>query len=350
MRAFETHPRVASILTVIHPDDEHRFREAAGPKARFVHGGADRQASVLSGLTALQVDPLDFVLIHDGARPFVSHATIDGVLAALEAEDAPDGAIAALPVSDTLKRGAMGRSTGTAPRDDLWRAQTPQGFAFPAILAAHREAAPGRATDDASVIEERGGQVVLVPDAPTNIKLTFPGDFAMAEALLAANEETRVGFGYDVHAFTDGDAVTIGGIVIAHSHSLAGHSDADVALHSITDALYGALGEGDIGRHFPPSDPHWRGADSRVFLRHAASLLAERGGRISSADVTIICEAPKIAPHADRMRDVVAECLGCEASRVSVKATTTEGLGFQGRREGIAAQAVCAVRLPTARP
>ena len=341
-RAFARYPGVDRVLAVIHREDEAAFAKAV-PDGPRVFGGADRQASVRLGLEALAEDAPDLVLIHDGARPLVTAATIDAVLTALE--DAP-GAIAALPVTDTLKRGADGASLGTHPRDGLWRAQTPQGFRFPAILTAHRTAPAGSATDDASLFEAAGLPVALVPGDPRNIKLTFPEDFRMAEALLSLATETRTGMGYDVHAFTDGDHVTLGGVRVPHARGLLGHSDADVAMHALTDALYGALCEGDIGRHFPPSDARWRGEPSITFLEHAGGLLAARGGRVLSADVTVICEAPKVAPHADAMRANLAEGLGCEASRVSVKATTTEGLGFEGRREGIAAQAVVTIALP----
>lgn len=341
-RAFTSHPGVDRVLTVIHAEDEAAFR-AAVPDGAHCRGGADRQASVRLGLEALAADPPSRVLIHDGARPLISAQTISDVLAALD--DAP-GALAALPVTDTLKRGADGMSLGTHPRDGLWRAQTPQGFAFDTILTAHRTAQAGSATDDASLLEAAGTPVALVTGDPANIKLTYPEDFRMAEALLDTRTETRTGLGYDVHAFTDGDHVTLGGVRVPHGRGLLGHSDADVAMHALTDALYGALCEGDIGRHFPPSDERWRGAPSITFLRHAADMLRARGGRVVSADVTVVCEAPKVSPHADAMRANLAAGLGCEVSRVSVKATTTEGLGFEGRREGIAAHAIISVALP----
>ena len=345
LRAFEAHPAVARVLCVIHPDDEAAFREAAGPHAAFCHGGADRQASVRLGLEALAADAPDGVLIHDAARPFVSAETIARVA---EAVSAGRAAIAALPASDTLKRaGGDGAVAATLPRDGVWRAQTPQGFPFAQILAAHRAAAPGSATDDASLLEARGEPVALIQDAPGNFKLTYPEDFVMAERMLGAPAfETRTGMGYDVHAFGPGDRVTLGGVAIPHTHALVGHSDADVVMHALADALYGAMAEGDIGRHFPPSEEKWRGAPSSVFLSHAAKLLAARGGRLVCADVTVVCEAPKITPHAPAMTAALAEAMGCEASRVSVKATTTERLGFTGRKEGIAVQAVCSVEVP----
>ena len=346
-RAFASHPAVGRTLFVIHPDDEAAFSRAV-PDGAFVHGGADRQASVRLGLEALADDAPDLVLIHDGARPLVTAQEIADVLAALSGAK---GAISALPVSDTLKRGSDGASIGTHPRDGLWRAATPQGFRFGTILAAHRTAAAGSATDDASLLEALGIPVALVPGDPRNIKLTYPGDLPMAEALISGGgpgprTETRTGLGYDVHAFEEGDHVVLGGVRIPHTHGLKGHSDADVAMHALTDALYGALCAGDIGRHFPPTEPRWRGEPSATFLRHAASLVAERGGRLVSADVTIICEAPKIAPHAAAMQATLADVLSCDEARVSLKATTTERLGFEGRREGIAAQAIVSVEVP----
>ena len=338
VRAFARHGRVDRVLCVIHPDDAARFAEAVDADA--VPGGATRQASVRAGLEALASDPSGppaLVLIPDGARPLVTSGEIDRVLDALSAHD---GAMAALPVTDTLTRGADGMAAGTADRVGLYRAQTPQGFRFEAILAAHR-AAPEGATDDAGLLP---GRVALVEGAAENIKLTYPQDFSMAERLLP--RETRTGLGLDVHALGPGDAVTLCGVRVPHSGGLVGHSDADVGMHALTDALYGALGEGDIGRHFPPSEARWRGADSSVFLAHAAGLLAERGGLLINADVTLACEAPKIAPHAAAMRARLAEILACAPERVSVKATTTERLGFTGREEGILAQAVCSVSLP----
>lgn len=356
LRAFLSHPEVASASCVIHPDDEAAFGAATAPlggEVAFVHGGADRQASVRLGIEALAGDPPDLVLIHDGARPLVSVSTISRVIDAL---DDHDGALAALPITDTLKReGAAGQppiAVATAAREGLWRAQTPQGFAYQRILALHRTAPVGSATDDASLFEAAGLPVVLTLGEARNIKLTYQEDFAMAEALLAATpHETRIGTGYDVHAFrqdegAEGTHVTLCGVEVPHERALSGHSDADVGMHALTDALYGAMAEGDIGRHFPPTEERWRGAASRVFLEHAAGLLRERGGRLINADVTIVCEAPKVTPHAPAMREALARALGCEVARVSIKATTTERLGFEGRREGIAAQAVCSVELP----
>jgi 2-C-methyl-D-erythritol 4-phosphate cytidylyltransferase/2-C-methyl-D-erythritol 2,4-cyclodiphosphate synthase len=352
LRAFLRHPAVETVSCVIHQEDEAAFEAAVAPLGRdvpFVHGGADRQASVRLGLEASAGDPPDLVLIHDGARPLVSEGLIDRVLEALGTHD---GALAALPVSDTLKRearvGATPLSAATAPREGLWRAQTPQGFRFRGILDAHEAAPAGTATDDASLLEEAGREVALVEGEASNIKLTYGPDFDLAEAILVAGtrREVRTGLGYDVHAFAEGGFVTLCGVRVPHSRGLKGHSDADVGMHALTDALYGAIAEGDIGRHFPPTEERWRGAESRVFLAHAAGLLREKGGRLVNADVTLICEAPKVSPHASAMREALAAAMGCDPGRVSVKATTTEGLGFEGRREGIAAQAVCTIELP----
>lgn len=347
---------IAAIQVVIHPDD-HGLYDAAvagcsAPLAGPVSGGTTRQASVLAGLEALAArGPVDLVLVHDAARPFVSGRTIGRVIAALGASPA---ALAALPVTDTLKRAdADGRVRDTIGRENLWRAQTPQGFRFDAILEAHRRAAAlGRMdfTDDAAVAEWAGLPVTVVEDGGRNVKITTAEDLQMAERLLAgANTgslEYRSGTGFDVHRFAAGDAVWLCGVAVPHSARLDGHSDADVGLHALTDAILGAIADGDIGQHFPPSDPQWKGAASRVFLADAARRVSERGGRIVSADVTLLCEAPKIAPHRDSMRAAIAAILGIDISRVAVKATTTEGLGFTGRREGIAAMASATVALP----
>jgi 2-C-methyl-D-erythritol 4-phosphate cytidylyltransferase/2-C-methyl-D-erythritol 2,4-cyclodiphosphate synthase len=299
---------------------------------------------VLRGLESLAATPPARVLIHDGARPFVAAAVIDRVLAALA--DSP-GAIAALPVVDTLKQAAGGRIAGTRDRTGLWGAQTPQGFRFAEILAAHRAAAGEELTDDAAVAERAGLAVTLVEGSRENMKVTSQDDLAVAERWLrGAQEETRVGQGFDVHAFGPGDHVTLCGIRVPHDAGLVGHSDADVGLHALTDAILGALGAGDIGSHFPPSDPQWRGADSGKFLVHARDLVAAQGGRLLHLDVTLICERPKIGPHRDAMVARIAGLLDLPAGRVSVKATTTEKLGFTGRGEGIAAQAVATIALP----
>jgi 2-C-methyl-D-erythritol 4-phosphate cytidylyltransferase/2-C-methyl-D-erythritol 2,4-cyclodiphosphate synthase len=347
LAAFAAHPAIAAVCAVIHPDDRSLYERAAQgvPKlAPAVAGGADRQGSVLNGLQCLATRAPDRVLIHDGARPLVSAAVIDRAIAALE--HAP-GAIAALPVSDTLKRADGGRSADTVDRTGLWRAQTPQAFRFAAILAAHRAAAPG-ATDDAAVAERAGLAVALVAGEEDNLKITTAEDLARAERILLARlGDVRVGQGFDVHKFAaSGDGVWLCGIKVPHERALEGHSDADVALHALTDAILGAIGDGDIGQHFPPSDVRWKGAASHQFLRHAADLVAARGGIVAHADVTIVCERPKVGPHRERMIESIAAILRIDRARVSVKATTTEKLGFTGRGEGIAAQAAATVRLP----
>jgi 2-C-methyl-D-erythritol 4-phosphate cytidylyltransferase/2-C-methyl-D-erythritol 2,4-cyclodiphosphate synthase len=308
-----------------------------------VAGGATRQQSVLAGLEALAPHAPDVVLVHDAARPYVPPGTVAALLAALA--HAP-GAIPATAVADTLKRGgADGTIVETVPRAGLYRAQTPQGFSFPLLLALHRAAAAG-ATDDAAILEDAGHKVALVAGSEDNIKLTYKEDLVRLERLLGGTLIPRVGTGYDVHALAEGRKLILCGVEVAHDRGLAGHSDADVGIHALCDAIYGALAEGDIGRHFPPSEAAWKDADSARFLRHAAGRIAARGGVLANADVTLICERPKITPHAPRMIAVLAEILGVEPGRISVKATTTERLGFTGRMEGIAAQAVATVLVP----
>ncbi|HEX6858985.1 MAG TPA: bifunctional 2-C-methyl-D-erythritol 4-phosphate cytidylyltransferase/2-C-methyl-D-erythritol 2,4-cyclodiphosphate synthase [Caulobacteraceae bacterium] len=305
-----------------------------------VEGGATRSKSVQAGLHALSGPDSEPVLVHDAARPFLTARHIEALLAALEGAD---GAIAALPLADTLKQEVSGH-TITASREGLWQAQTPQAFRKLRLIEAYAAwSAQADPTDDAAVIEAAGGRVALVPGDPMLMKLTYPEDFAMAEKLAGGARTIRVGQGYDAHRFGPGDAVWLCGVEIAHEAGLVGHSDADAGLHALTDALLGAIGEGDIGDHFPPSDPQWKGASSDRFLTHAVELLRAKGGRVVNADVTLICEAPKIKPHREAMRQRLAELLGTDA--VSVKATTTEGMGFTGRREGLAAQAIVAVEL-----
>jgi 2-C-methyl-D-erythritol 4-phosphate cytidylyltransferase/2-C-methyl-D-erythritol 2,4-cyclodiphosphate synthase len=307
-------------------------------------GGATRQESVRRGLEALAGAAADFVLIHDAARPLVSPRLIDDVIAALEA--GADAAIPLLPVRDTLRKQENGKWI-TVPRKELLRAQTPQGFRFAAILKAHRDHAAHEVTDDMALAELAGLKIVAVPGEEINMKVTNAEDFAMAEALLSARlGEARTGSGYDVHRFVPGDHIWLCGVKIPHDFALEGHSDADAGLHALTDAILGAIGEGDIGQHFPPQDERWRGAPSSKFLDHAAGLVRAKGGAIVHCDVTIICERPKLSPHREAMRAKIAEILRLDISRVSVKATTTEGLGFIGRREGLAAQAIATVRLP----
>lgn len=340
VETFLAHPRVDTVQVVIHPDDRGLY-DAAVSGLRLpapVPGGSSRQESVRLGLDAVEGER---VLIHDAARPFVSHDVIDRVLDAL---DRDEGAVPALAVSDSLRRGGS-HIDGEVERDGLFRVQTPQGFRLAAIRAAHR-AAVAEATDDAAVLREAGGRVALVEGDERNMKLTTADDFARAEAMIAAAMTSRTGMGYDVHRFGPGDHVWLCGIRVPHGHGLVGHSDADVGLHALTDAILGAIGDGDIGQHFPPSDPQWKGAASDRFLAHAAGLVAARGGRIDHVDVTIIAERPKVGPHRDAMRQRIADILRLPLRVVSVKATTTEGLGFTGRGEGIAAQAVATVRLP----
>jgi 2-C-methyl-D-erythritol 4-phosphate cytidylyltransferase/2-C-methyl-D-erythritol 2,4-cyclodiphosphate synthase len=340
------HPRIAEVLVTIRPEDRAIFDNAmAGLEVLPpVGGGATRQDSVRLGLEALAAYYPQRVLIHDGARPFPDRRLIDRVLDGL---DRAAAAIPCLPLRDTIKRVENGTIRATADRSALWRAQTPQGFHFDAILAAHR-ASFGRAlTDDAAVAEAAGLTPVLVEGSEDNLKITTPQDLAAAERLMADRRgDVRVGQGFDVHPFAAGDHVVICGVKIPHGMSLAGHSDADVGLHALTDAVLGAIGAGDIGMHFPPSEPRWRDAASDQFLRYAADLVAARGGVVAAVDVTIICERPKIAPYRAAMAMRVAAILGIAPDRVSVKATTTEKLGFTGRSEGIAAQALATVRLP----
>lgn len=345
---FLAHPLIDTVQVVIGPNDAEMYGRAlsGAPLRAPVTGGASRQESGLRGLEALEDTAPDFVLIHDAARPFVDHATIDRVIGGLESHFA---VLPAVPVADTLKRGTGTPATvdTTVDRRDLWRAQTPQGFRFPEILAAHRNAIGHDLTDDTAIAEHAGIKIALVTGNEDNFKITTREDMNRAERISGTmTGETRIGTGFDVHAFGDGDHVILCGIKIDHDRALEGHSDADVALHAITDALLGAIAEGDIGSHFPPSDPQWRGVASRVFLEHAAGLIAARGGSIGNIDLTVICEAPKVGPHRDAMRESLAGMLSIDQDRISVKATTTEKLGFTGRGEGIAAQAAITVRLP----
>jgi len=347
LETFSRHPAVSGVRVVIHPDDRARYDEAAAgldPLAP-VAGGAERQDSVRLGLESLEALAPDRVLIHDAARPLIDAATIQRTVDAL---DRSDGALAAVPVVDTLKRARDGgASAGTVDRAGLWRAQTPQGFRYAAILAAHRAQAGGRLTDDTAVAEQAGIAITLVQGSEDNFKVTTEDDLLRAERVIAAGGVFRTGMGLDVHAFGPGDHVWLCGVKLTFGKGLVGHSDADVALHALTDALLGALGVGDIGSHFPDSDPQWKGASSDRFLAHAAGLVRARRGTIVNVDVTVICEAPRLRPHNAAMVARVAEILGVPAERVSVKATTTEKLGFTGRGEGIAAQAIATVRLPT---
>lgn len=331
--AFRTAPGVGRILVVLHPQEMQRAD--AWQDITAVAGGNTRAASVRAGLAALAGTDTDRVLIHDAARPLVSQRIIADICQAL---DVAQGAAPALEVTDALWRGADGVVTGTQDRGNLFRAQTPQGFHFRAILAAH-EMFEGTPLDDVEVARAAGIDVVMMPGDERNLKLTRAGDFARAEAILGVSMGLRVGNGFDVHAFGAGDKVVLCGVEIAHDRGLTGHSDADVGMHAVTDAIYGALALGDIGTHFPPSDPQWKGADSAIFLRHAVQQAAAHGHEVANIDVTLICERPKIAPYAAAMRERMAQIMGLEAHRISIKATTSERLGFAGREEGIAAMA-----------
>ncbi len=308
-----------------------------------VPGGATRQDSVRAGLEALAVHAPDIVLVHDAARPCVPKGTVPALLAALRTHQ---GAIPAVPVADTLKRAVDGVVETTVPRRNLYRAQTPQAFDFATLLGLHRQVAHPEATDDAWLLEQAGIPVALVAGAEENIKLTYPDDAARLERSLAPAMLPRVGTGFDVHVLKAGRPMILCGVIVPSELGLDGHSDADVGIHALCDAIYGALAEGDIGRHFPPTEGEWKDADSARFLRHAAARIAARGGVLANADVTLICERPKITPHAPAMMARLAGLLGVPVDRVSVKATTTERLGFAGRGEGIAAQAVVSVLLP----
>jgi 2-C-methyl-D-erythritol 4-phosphate cytidylyltransferase / 2-C-methyl-D-erythritol 2,4-cyclodiphosphate synthase len=349
LAVFRATPGIDRIQVVIGSGDEASYQTASAgfDLPPSVEGGASRQHSVLNGLEALVAQPPDLVAIHDAARPFIRPADIAACLKALSMPGV-DGAVLGVPLADTLKRVDGGAIAETVPRAHLWRAQTPQVFRYAALLEAHRAAASLGAneatalTDDAAVAERAGLRVVMVAGHDDNRKITSADDLQQALAM-----ETRTAFGFDVHGFGPGNAVMLGGVAIPHAQALAGHSDADVALHALTDAVLGTIGAGDIGKHFPPSDPQWRGAASDRFLRHAVGLVEAAGGRIVHLDLTLICEAPRIGPHREAMVESIARIAGVARDRVSVKATTTEGLGFTGRGEGIAAQAVATVEVPS---
>lgn len=375
--AFLSHPEIDIVMVVLHRDDighldgyqrgdqtGYQVREAqvSGPqvsdpiigqakgatinwtnantsKLLTTLGGDSRDASVRNGLEALEALGVDIILVHDVARPCVSPQLISDVIAAL---DSSVGAAPALPVVDALWRGANGLVQGSANRDGLFRAQTPQGFHFADLLRAHR-AHSGGAADDVAVARSAGLKVAIVAGSDDNLKITHPSDFARAEKILGASMDIRLGNGYDVHRFGTGDHVILCGVPVDHSRGLQGHSDADVGMHAVTDAIYGALAQGDIGRHFPPSDPQWKGAASEIFLKHAVDLARSMGFALSNVDCTLVCEYPKVGPHAAAMQAEMARILGISADRVSVKATTSERLGFTGRGEGIAALATAAL-------
>ncbi len=343
LETFARHPAITDVHVVIGNDDRDRYDSTVKDlvKAAPTIGGATRQASVRKGLEALAPLKPDRVLIHDAARPFVSAALIGRVVDAL---DKAEAVAPLLPLNDTLRR-CDDKGSEILPRDSLFRAQTPQGFHFPAILEAHQRYAGKSFTDDAALIEEAGHSIASVPGEEMNLKLTTPEDFIMAERLAAGLGDVRTGTGFDVHRLVPGDHLWLCGVKILHDKRLEGFSDADVGLHALTDAILGAIGAGDIGVHFPSGGQRWRDAASDRFLKHAVDLVHERGGSIAHVDVTLICEAPKISQYREAMRARIADILGLEISRVSVKATTTDGLGFTGRREGIAAQAVATVLL-----
>ncbi len=334
------------IVIVVPPDDVERAK-AAYSDAMVVAGGADRAASVVNGLTALAraADERDIVMVHDAARPLLNTSHINNLLKRLEVSDA---AILALPLADSLKRAHSGMIAEAVPRDYLWRAQTPQAFRLGALLDAYGRWQSDTPTDEATVAAAAHIAVALVEGDMRLHKLTYPEDFALLEALIAKDKplrQVRIGQGFDAHRWGDGQSVWLCGVEIAHHKTLIGHSDADAGLHALTDALLGAAGLGDIGDHFPPTDPQWKGASSDRFLKHAVDLIAQKGGEIVNVDVTLICERPKIKPHREAMRARLAEILGIELDRVSVKATTTEKMGFTGREEGLAAQAVASLLL-----
>jgi 2-C-methyl-D-erythritol 4-phosphate cytidylyltransferase/2-C-methyl-D-erythritol 2,4-cyclodiphosphate synthase len=353
LERFLTWPSSGPIVVVIHPDDDHLFGDAVAgvtgaDRVRITHGGDTRQKSVFAGLRALADTGATHVMIHDAARPFCDHTLLERIADRLRAGD--DGVLPAIAVSDTLKRaGADGLVHETVPRAGLYAAQTPQSFALPTIRSAHEKAAAllrDDFTDDASIAEWAGISVTLVEGSPDNVKLTVQRDIAMADEKLSrhtALPDVRTGNGYDVHQLEPGNGVTLCGIFIPHDQKLSGHSDADVALHALTDALLATCGAGDIGDHFPPSDPQWKGAASRIFLAHAAETVRQHGGTIMNADISLIAEAPKIAPHRLAMRQMLSEILGISLDRCSVKATTNEKIGFIGRREGMAAIATATV-------
>lgn len=351
LRLFAQHPGVDAVQAVIHPDDADLFAQASVglPKQRPpVAGGADRQASVKAGLDALAESPPDLVLVHDAARPFASPAL---VARAIQAAQEHGAAVPGIPVTDTVKLiDAADMVVGTPERARLRAVQTPQAFRYWPLRMAHAKARSAGATgltDDAAVMEWAGHQVAVFEGEAENVKLTHPDDFGRAErALQTPRDDVRTGTGFDVHAFGPGDHVMLGGVAVPFSQGLEGHSDADVGLHALTDAVLGALCDGDIGAHFPPSNPQWKGATSDRFLAFAAERVRARGGIIAHLDLTLICEAPKVGPHRDAIRARIAEITGLSVNRISVKATTTERLGFTGRREGIAAMASATIRLP----
>ncbi len=353
LEAFLSCPGLASLGVIIDPSHEKMYRDAASGLrlAPPIHGGASRKQSVIKGLNHIShVKDDEIVLIHDAARPFIGQ---DLILAAVRALQNSKAATLSVPVTDTLRR-ADGANIGEiVPRENLRALQTPQAFRYGLLKEAHARFPDEDATDDTTLVTRLGHDVKIVEGSPRNFKITTEEDFRMAERIMAAATvyETRIGTGYDVHAFalenkSQDSFVTLCGVKIPHGRALLGHSDADAGLHALTDALLGAIGDGDIGVHFPPSDPQWKGADSTIFLREAARRVSARGGIIVNADITLICEAPKISPHTAGMRDVICSALGIAPDRIGIKATTSEKLGFTGRGEGIAAQAAVSVKFP----
>lgn len=346
VEVFLNHPNIDHIQVIIHPDDKNLYDQALNgldlPAPIF--GGETRQQSVLNGLEAISDKMPEYVFIHDAARPFLDHKIIDDLIDVVEVSGA---VIPALKVTDTIKYMGTDKIDSTLDRNYLYRAQTPQTFRYKAIFMAHRRFENENMTDDSSIAEKSGLKVRIIEGSENNFKITTSEDLKKAEMMAAKTyTDIRTGYGVDVHAFDKGDHVILGGVKIPHTHSLKGHSDADVALHALTDALLGSLALGDIGDHFPPSDKKWKGVSSDVFLRHAADLIYQQDGVIAHVDLTIICETPKIGPHREKIRDKISEIIDLDIARVSVKATTTEKLGFTGKGEGIMAQAVATVRLP----
>ncbi|OUS13428.1 bifunctional 2-C-methyl-D-erythritol 4-phosphate cytidylyltransferase/2-C-methyl-D-erythritol 2,4-cyclodiphosphate synthase [Rhodospirillales bacterium 47_12_T64] len=353
LRKFATHSKVDGIMVVIHPDDSPLFQDncaAFTDRVLIQHGGDTRQESVRNGLLALQDQSPDCVLIHDAARPFVSDEVISNLV---NVANEGTAAIAASPVVDSLKYAPDTTIEKNIERAGLWHAQTPQAFPYSMIVEAHLSVTDQENhTDDAAVAEACGNSITLIHSDRSNFKITTNEDLELAKNMILNPQnnriimESRTGLGYDVHCFEDGDHVTLCGVNIPHTRKLKGHSDADVGLHALTDAILGALCEGDIGTHFPPSDPQWKGAKSDQFLEFARDLVIKRGGKIIHVDVTLVCERPKIGPHRDSMVTRMSEILDISSSRVSIKATTSERLGFTGREEGIAAQAVATIQIP----
>ena len=335
--AFMSHAEIDAVVVVHHPKDQDRIAQLPAA-VRALHGGANRDDSVRCALEALKDQAPDYVLIHDAARPCVTHSVISRCVETMRAQGAAAPAVA---VQDTLWRGGD-TVTAQVDRSDLWRAQTPQCFSYPVIYAAHA-AATDPATDDVQVVRAAGHPVAIVPGEADNLKVTVPGDFARAERILRGRMKLRLGNGFDVHKFGPGTEITLCGVTLPHKAGLLGHSDADVGMHAVTDAIYGALARGDIGQHFPPSDPQWKGAPSDIFLKHAVQLAKDLGFHIENVDCTLICEFPKIGPHAQAMQARMAQIMGLECDQVSIKATTSETLGFTGREEGIAAIATAAL-------